>query len=122
MPPQIVTSGLMMSAARLLENRPETGLGEDVLPRHHRDPGLRADLRDRLDVLGLARLLEPVGLILLEPFGQFDGVHGRQAAMDVEHQSTSGPKASRMAFTTFTACRIWSLGMKVRQGRGAGRI
>ena len=53
---------------------------------HHRNAARAPHLGQRFDVLGLTRLLEPVGLELGERIGEIDGVHRRQAAVDVEQQ------------------------------------
>ena len=56
------------------------------LSRDHGNTAGTPDLRQRLDVFGLAGLLEPVGLEFRQRMGEVDGVHRRQAAVDVEQK------------------------------------
>ena len=55
--------------ASVIEDRPETGLCENIFSRDDRDSGSRANFRDRLQVFGLTGFLEPVRFKLFKTFG-----------------------------------------------------
>src|SRR6266852_3084277 len=79
-PPQFETSGLMMSTARA-DDRTEARAREQRLAGDDRNAARLADLRERLDILGLAGLFEPIGLEFRERPGEINGVHRRQASV-----------------------------------------
>src|SRR5712691_940551 len=60
------------------EDRTETGTRQQRFSGDHGNPAGAADIRQRLDVLRLAWLFEPIGLELRERIGEIDGVHRRQ--------------------------------------------
>jgi len=71
-------------------SRPEDGakVGARIksFARDHWNPGGVADVGERFDIFRLARLLEPVGLEFGDCVGQVNGMHRREAAMNVQEQ------------------------------------
>ena len=73
----------MMSTARA-KDRAKVGARIERFAGHDGNAAPAPDVGERLDILGLTGLLEPVGLEFRQRVSQVDGVHRRQTPMNIE--------------------------------------